>query len=127
MRADLLALTPDALAALTNRGLVKRATREVEAAPPAVTTDPDGTVRGTYQDGPGTALPPGGLERGTCTCGATGICRHVVGLVLAYQRSGQESSQESDQGNGQGSGQEQPAAVGDAHRRVDAAPACAGT
>ena len=27
MRADVLALTPDALAALTNRGLVKRATR----------------------------------------------------------------------------------------------------
>ncbi|GAB3824790.1 hypothetical protein ACFPIJ_63725 [Dactylosporangium cerinum] len=84
-RADLLALTPDALAALTNRGLVKRATREVEAAPPAVTVDGDGTVRGKYADGPETALPPGGLERGSCTCGATGICRHVVGLVLAYQ------------------------------------------
>ncbi|MEV0132689.1 hypothetical protein AB0H83_30035 [Dactylosporangium sp. NPDC050688] len=85
MRADLLALTPDALAALTNRGLVKRATREVEAAPPAVTADAEGTVRGVYQDGPETALPPGGLDRGTCTCGATGVCRHVVGLVLAYQ------------------------------------------
>ncbi len=85
MRADLLALTPDALAALTNRGLVKRATREVDAAPPAVTEDLDGTVRGVYADGPETALPSGGLERGSCTCGATGICRHVVGLVLAYQ------------------------------------------
>jgi hypothetical protein len=85
MRADLLALTPDALAALTNRGLVKRATREVEAAPPAITVDEDGTVRGGYPDGPQTALPPGGLERGVCTCGATGICRHVVGLVVAYQ------------------------------------------
>ncbi|MEV4516502.1 hypothetical protein AB0K00_47080 [Dactylosporangium sp. NPDC049525] len=85
VRADLLALTPDGLAALSNRGLVKRATREVEAAPPTVTTDPDGTVRGVYQDGPRTALPPGGLEGGTCTCGATGVCRHVVGLVVAYQ------------------------------------------
>ncbi|GAA3204253.1 hypothetical protein ACFO1B_42480 [Dactylosporangium siamense] len=84
-RADLLALTPDALAALTNRGLVKRATREVEATPPAVTVDGDGTVRGRYADGPETSLPAGGLERGSCTCGATGICRHVVGLVLAYQ------------------------------------------
>ncbi|MFG2039581.1 hypothetical protein [Dactylosporangium sp. NPDC048998] len=86
MRADLLALTPDALAALTNRGLVKRATREVEAAPPSVTLDADGTLRGAYADGPAPALPTGGLDRATCTCGAIGACRHVIGLVLAYQR-----------------------------------------
>ncbi len=30
MRADLLALTPDALATLANRGLVKRAQKELE-------------------------------------------------------------------------------------------------
>ncbi|MFF5231333.1 hypothetical protein [Dactylosporangium sp. NPDC000521] len=85
MRADLLALTQESLAALTNRGLVKRATREVEQAPPAITEDPGGTVRGTYPDGPETQLPQGGLETGSCTCGATGICRHIVGLVIAYQ------------------------------------------
>jgi hypothetical protein len=31
MRDDLLALTPDALAALANRGLVKRATKDLDA------------------------------------------------------------------------------------------------
>ncbi|MEV4133336.1 hypothetical protein AB0J72_14345 [Dactylosporangium sp. NPDC049742] len=93
MRADLLALTQESLAALTNRGLVKRATREVEQAPPAISEDPDGTVRGTYPDGPETALPQGGLEKGSCTCGATGICRHVVGLVIAYQ-SGNETTED---------------------------------
>ncbi|MEV0562874.1 hypothetical protein [Dactylosporangium sp. NPDC050588] len=93
MRADLLALTQESLAALTNRGLVKRATREVEQAPPVIGEDPDGTVRGTYPDGPETALPQGGLEKGSCTCGATGICRHIVGLVIAYQ-SGNEPTED---------------------------------
>jgi len=90
MRADLLALTPDALAALTNRGLLKRAAREVEAGTgPAVSTGPDGTVRGEHPDGARSALPPGtGLDSGTCSCAATGICRHLLALVLAYQRDG---------------------------------------
>src|SRR5262249_55111762 len=52
-------------------------------------TDPDGTVRGEHPDGARSALPPGvGLDGGTCTCAATGICRHLLALVLAYQRLG---------------------------------------
>ncbi|MBT8224569.1 MAG: SWIM zinc finger family protein [Dactylosporangium sp.] len=87
-RADLLALTPDSLAALANRGLVKRATREVEAdAGPTVTVGADGAVHGEYPDGTRTVLAPGaGLETATCGCPATGLCRHVIALVLAYQR-----------------------------------------
>nr|BFE61802.1 hypothetical protein GCM10020063_063280 [Dactylosporangium thailandense] len=89
----MLALTADSLAALTNRGLVKRAAREAEAAPPGVAEDADGTLRGTFADGAAPALPTGGLERATCTCGAAGVCRHVLGLILAYQAAG---------GNGEG-------------------------
>ncbi|GGM08919.1 hypothetical protein GCM10007977_007580 [Dactylosporangium sucinum] len=85
-RDDLLALTPDALAALSNRGLVKRAAREAEAAPPRIEVGADGTVSGEFPDGPVARLPAGGLDRGVCTCGASGVCRHVLGLVLAYQR-----------------------------------------
>ncbi|WP_101789203.1 hypothetical protein [Nonomuraea indica] len=82
MRTDLLGLTTDALAALTNRGLVKRAGRE---AAPDLRTDADGTVHGDFAGGPTASLPPGGLDAARCTCGATGVCRHVVGVVLAYQ------------------------------------------
>nr|WP_062331670.1 hypothetical protein [Herbidospora sakaeratensis] len=89
MRTDLLALTPDSLAALTNRGLVKRATRDLDTAAPALRTDPDGTVHGDFPGGPAVSLPPGGLDGGSCTCAATGVCRHLIGLVLAYQRAGQ--------------------------------------
>ncbi|MFI1990663.1 hypothetical protein [Actinoplanes sp. NPDC020271] len=85
MRADLRALTADTLAELTNRGLVKRAVRELERAAPALTGDGDGTVRATFPDGVTTTLPVGGLDKGSCSCGAMGVCRHLVGLVLAYQ------------------------------------------
>ncbi|MDL4821147.1 hypothetical protein [Actinomadura opuntiae] len=87
-RADLLALTPDALAALANRGLVKRAAKDLDAGNgPEMTVAPDGGVEGRYPDGTTAALPAGaGLEAATCTCAATGTCRHQICLVLAYQR-----------------------------------------
>ncbi|MET0423530.1 MAG: hypothetical protein ABW046_06625, partial [Actinoplanes sp.] len=79
MRADLLALTPGTLAELTNRGLVKRAVRELEREAPELSEDAGGVVRAVFPDGTITELPPGGLEAGKCGCGALGVCRHVVG------------------------------------------------
>ncbi|GAA2365659.1 hypothetical protein GCM10010404_20140 [Nonomuraea africana] len=93
MRTDLLALTADSLAALTNRGLVKRADKELVSAAPQLRTDADGTVHGEFPDGPTASLPPGGLDAGRCTCGATGICRHLIGVVLAYQRADQPAEE----------------------------------
>ncbi|WP_030172216.1 hypothetical protein [Spirillospora albida] len=86
-RTDLLSLTPDALAALANRGLVKRAAKDLAAGQgPGITVDPDGGVHGDYPDGTRASLPAGaGLEAATCTCAATGTCRHQLCLVLAYQ------------------------------------------
>ena len=84
-RADLLALTTDALIALTNRGLVKRAAKTIEdGAGPSISEDGD-AVRGESPDGVVTELPSGGLDAATCSCGATGVCRHVIALVLGYQ------------------------------------------
>ncbi|MET0422980.1 MAG: hypothetical protein ABW046_03850, partial [Actinoplanes sp.] len=48
--------------------------------------DAGGVVRAVFPDGTITELPPGGLEAGKCGCGALGVCRHVVGLALAYQQ-----------------------------------------
>jgi hypothetical protein len=82
-RADLLSLTEDSLIALANRGLVKRAAREADLR---VELDGD-AVRGTFPDGIVTVLPPGvGLDGASCTCGASGVCRHRIAVVLAYQR-----------------------------------------
>jgi len=89
MRADLLALTPDALAALANRGLVKRAAKDLDAgAAPAIDLAADGTLTAVFPDGATAVLPAaGGLDTATCTCGAPGKCRHRIGAVLAYQQT----------------------------------------
>ncbi len=87
MRADLLALTPDELAALANRGLVKRAQKDIDAGRgPIVDTAEDGEVRGRFQDGVEVVFPPGGaLGAAACTCGAPGVCRHRIAVVLGYR------------------------------------------
>ncbi|HET9955976.1 MAG TPA: hypothetical protein VFQ61_15820 [Polyangiaceae bacterium] len=86
-REDLRVLTPDALAALANRGLVKRAQKELDAGlAPTLEELPDGTVIGRFGDVE-TRLPQRtGLSDAPCNCGAAGICRHKLIVVLAYAR-----------------------------------------
>ncbi|MEU9979224.1 hypothetical protein [Streptomyces sp. NPDC051014] len=88
LREDLLALTAETLASLGNRGLVKRAAKDLDAgAGPRVDCPSDGSVRGAHPDGSRTRLPVGvGLDAAECSCASTGVCRHRIGLVLAYQR-----------------------------------------
>lgn len=86
-RIDLLELSVDALTALSNAGFVKRAQKDVvEGKLPGIEQQPDGTVLARYADGVSTTLPPGlPLREARCSCPATGLCRHRVTLVLAYQ------------------------------------------
>jgi hypothetical protein len=85
-RADLAALTPEAVAALANLGLVKRAQRELaEGKGPTLEEDEAACVRGASPDGAVVTWPPGAsLRDARCTCGATGACRHRVAVALAY-------------------------------------------
>ncbi|MBX7195837.1 MAG: hypothetical protein K1X94_27530, partial [Sandaracinaceae bacterium] len=87
MRADLLALTPEAVAALANLGLVKRALKEIEGGKgPSLSEADDGTVTGTFEDGVTTRLVPGKtLKDNPCSCPAVGVCRHRVAVALAYR------------------------------------------
>lgn len=87
LRADLLELTPEALTALANAGFVKRAQKDVAAGLlPKLETGADGTVQAQFDDGVRTSLPPGRtLRDAQCSCPASGMCRHRVMLVLAYQ------------------------------------------
>ena len=86
-RADLLELTPEALTALANAGFVKRAQKDVAAGLlPKLETGADGVVQAQFDDGVRTSLPPGRtLRDAQCSCPASGMCRHRVMLVLAYQ------------------------------------------
>ena len=84
-RADLLALTPDSLAALANRGLVKRAQKEIAAGKGPALEESEDTVIGRFDGGIVAELPPNTpLAECTCSCGAQGVCRHRIAVALAY-------------------------------------------
>ncbi|ADX47707.1 hypothetical protein Acav_3816 [Paracidovorax avenae ATCC 19860] len=120
-RADLLELTAEALTALANAGFVKRAQKDVAAGLlPRLATEADGTVVAEFADGARTRLPPGRtLRDAACTCAASGMCRHRVMLVLAYQ---QDHARNAAPGAGDGSD-----SGGDAEAAVAApAPAAEG-
>lgn len=91
-RADLLALTPQAIASLSNLGLVKRAQKELEQGKgPKLEELPDGTVVGSFEDGNTARLVPGkGLKDSPCSCNATTVCRHRVAVALAYPAYAQQ-------------------------------------
>jgi hypothetical protein len=86
VRADLAQLTPERLAELTNKGLVARAQRELEAGEgPALEESAAGVVVGTFADGTRAELPARrSLAEGSCSCRAPGVCRHRVAVALAY-------------------------------------------
>src|SRR5437588_94836 len=88
-RADLLALTLDDLAALTNRGTVKRARREVETSEctAELTEGADGSVTAKWSDGVECRLPAGVVLRDThCDCAEPAPCAHVPLAVWAFRR-----------------------------------------
>lgn len=98
-RSDLLALTQDGLIQLANAGLVKRGLREQASGQgPQLLETADGTVEARFADGTLTRLAVGRSPGdATCTCPASGICRHRVALVLAYQAQGATPSTQEGQ------------------------------
>lgn len=89
LRSSLLELTPEALMALANAGLVKRAQKDLAAGLiPTLTIEPDGAIRAEFEDGITTSISLSqSLKEASCTCPASNMCRHRVALVLAYQAS----------------------------------------
>ena len=88
-RTDLLALTLDDLAAFSNVGLARRAQKEIESGTPAysLTEDDTGNVRVAWADDIICDLPANSsLAQSVCSCPATGMCRHLLRAVLAYQK-----------------------------------------
>lgn len=94
-RPDLLALTTDGLAQLANVGLVKRGLRDLDAGlAPTLAEEADGTVEARFADGTLTRLSAGRVpNEATCSCPASGMCRHRVLLVLAYRRQAERAEE----------------------------------
>ena len=84
IREDLRRAPPEALAAITSAGLVRRARRELdEGYTPAIEVDGD-ALCGAFPDGVTARLTAPPLD-GACSCGAPGVCRHRVALALAWR------------------------------------------
>jgi hypothetical protein len=76
-------LDDDALAALANRGLLRRAQKDLEAAKPTVVDTIADRVRLQVADA--VVEVPEVPARSTCSCPATGVCRHIL-AALVYLR-----------------------------------------
>lgn len=77
-------LDDEALAALANKGLVRRAKKDVEAAPPQLTETPDGL---SFQVEDCTVTMADIPAQARCTCPATGGCRHILAAILFLRES----------------------------------------
>lgn len=87
LRPELLELTPQALTALSNAGFIKRSLKELENGNVPEISHENGALIATFSDGIRTQLASGqALKEAQCNCGASGMCRHRVMLVLSYQR-----------------------------------------
>jgi hypothetical protein len=80
IRAAAALLDDDALAALANRGLVRRARRDLEAKPPTLVGEAGGRLE---LDVEGCRVAVDELAAAsTCTCPAQGICRHILTALM---------------------------------------------
>jgi len=93
-RADLLALDADELAAMTNRGTVKRAIRELEAGDHEYSIEEtDASLVVTWSDGITCPFPAdAAIQDAICTSGVLGISRHLIRSILAYQQDSENTS-----------------------------------
>ncbi|MCY2964165.1 MAG: SWIM zinc finger family protein, partial [Planctomycetota bacterium] len=83
LRAILATQDDDALAALANKGLLRRAQKDLETQRPTLAEVTDTHVRLTTKEA--TVVIPELLVKSTCTCPASGICRHVLSALVALR------------------------------------------
>lgn len=85
LRSLLKVVDDEALASLANKGLLRRAQKDLEASPPAVVAVEEGRVHLHVADVVVEAreIP----SKCTCSCPATGICRHILSALLYLRDS----------------------------------------
>lgn len=104
-RDDLLSLSADDLASLTNRGTVKRAEKELTSGDLQfeISEGSDGHLLVNWSDGINCEFQAGGsVHEARCSSGALGITRHIVRSVLAYQQFRRSSAAPATHAPGEG-------------------------
>jgi hypothetical protein len=80
LRTIVRTLDDDALAALANKGLLRRAQKDLEGAQPAIVAAEADFL--TIQIVDATVEVPELPAKSKCTCPATGVCRHILAALV---------------------------------------------
>lgn len=94
LRAQLARYDDDALAALGNRGLLRRAYKDLEAHPAEIETHADAGVDVVLVRVAGQTVrfDARGPAQAQCGCPAAGVCQHILAAAIALQRDGETTT-----------------------------------
>jgi hypothetical protein len=84
LRAALAVFDDAALETLTNKGIVRRAAKDVEGGKVTITEETEARIVASA-DGETVELDAGGPRKARCSCPAAGMCRHRIAAVLALR------------------------------------------
>lgn len=91
LRAQLTRYDDEALAALGNRGLLRRARRDLEGGTAALALAPAGRVA-VDVGGCRVTFDARGPAHATCTCRASGVCQHILAACVFLKDAGPGAS-----------------------------------
>ncbi|EMJ90522.1 hypothetical protein LEP1GSC198_1087 [Leptospira kirschneri str. JB] len=88
MRQDILSLSLQELEVLTSKGTVNRALKDIESGTKGEWKETEnGSIEVVWEDSV-TCILPGSvpIQESSCTCSSTGVCRHIIRTIVAYQK-----------------------------------------
>ncbi|WP_082281715.1 hypothetical protein [Leptospira kirschneri] len=88
MRQDILSLSLQELEVLTSKGTVNRALKDIEFGTKGEWKETEnGSIEVVWEDSV-TCILPGSvpIQESSCTCSSTGVCRHIIRTIVAYQK-----------------------------------------
>ncbi len=90
------ALDDETLAALANKGLLRRAQKDLETNKPEAQEErADALVFSIPGEGCTVTMPAAGPTKATCTCPADGVCRHILVAALFLRAQTQQAAPET--------------------------------
>ena len=84
LQAELARYDDDAFAALANRGLLRRARKDLEKSAVEIASDTPQTLVMTF-GGHQIQFDTRGAAHATCSCPASGVCHHILAAALSLQ------------------------------------------
>jgi hypothetical protein len=96
LQAQLSRYDDDAFAALANRGLLRRAYKDLENHAPAIVNESDEALHIAFA-GQEVRFDLHGPAQAHCSCPASGVCQHILGAAIGLRRLLEASSSGLDQ------------------------------